>query len=44
MAAITFYFWLAIVAALQEYRAREKVSPEEIKHPFPLSDLSLMND
>ncbi|EFX74131.1 hypothetical protein DAPPUDRAFT_324624 [Daphnia pulex] len=43
--AITFYFWLAIVAAMQEYRAREKqVSPEEVKHAFPLSDISLIND
>uniref|UniRef100_A0A0N8EIC1 Uncharacterized protein n=1 Tax=Daphnia magna TaxID=35525 RepID=A0A0N8EIC1_9CRUS len=44
-AALAFYFWLAVIAATQGYRERERyVSPKEIKLAYPHSDMSLIND
>lgn len=43
--ALTFYFWLAVVGALQEFREREtQVVPEEIKHPYPAEDSLVIQD
>ncbi|KZS14039.1 Uncharacterized protein APZ42_020675 [Daphnia magna] len=43
--ALAFYFWLAVIAATQGYRERERyVSPKEIKLAYPHSDMSLIND
>ncbi|KAI9560427.1 hypothetical protein GHT06_014444 [Daphnia sinensis] len=40
--ALAFYFWLAVIAATQGYRERERhISPKEIKLAYPHSDLCL---